>query len=104
MYRQLRTAVVIPAYNEERAIADAVASVPSFIDYIVIVDDASHDATSVRAHDAALARGGAFAVLRHDDNRGVGAALVSGYKEALERGCDVAAVMAGDGQMDPADL
>jgi glycosyltransferase involved in cell wall biosynthesis len=104
MYRQLRIAVVIPAYNEERAIARAVASVPDFVDHVAVVDDASADATSVNAREAAEARGGGFTVIRHGVNRGVGAAIVSGYRDALERGCDVAAVMAGDGQMDPADL
>jgi glycosyltransferase involved in cell wall biosynthesis len=103
MYRQLRVAVVIPAYNEERAVADAVADVPAFVDHVIVVDDASTDDTSARARDAGRARR-ASTVLRHDDNRGVGAAIVTGYREALDRGCDVAAVMAGDGQMDPADL
>src|SRR5689334_18961162 len=97
MYRQLRVAVVIPAYNEERAVAAAVASVPDFVDHIAVVDDCSGDDTSTQAARALGARG---QVLRHDDNRGVGAALVTGYRDALERGCDVAAVMAGDGQMD----
>jgi glycosyltransferase involved in cell wall biosynthesis len=97
MYRQLRVAVVIPAYNEERAIAQAVASVPDLVDHVIVVDDASEDATSELACDADT-------ILRHDVNRGVGAAIVTGYREALRRGYDVAAVMAGDGQMDPVDL
>ena len=102
MYRQLRIAVVIPAYNEERAVGAAVANVPEFVDHIAVVDDASGDATSERAREAGAGR--SCRVLRHDDNRGVGAAIVTGYRDALEHGCDVAAVMAGDGQMDPADL
>ena len=103
MYRQLRVAVVIPAYNEEHKIADAVARVPSFVDDVIVIDDASHDDTSARARGAGDGREG-FALVRHAANRGVGAAISSGYRAALARGCDVAAVMAGDGQMDPADL
>ena len=105
MYRHLRVAVVIPAFNEERAIGDAVATVPDFVDVIIVVDDASADATGARAQEAAQARGDSrVEVVRHPHNRGVGAAIVTGYRRALAVGCDVAAVMAGDGQMDPRDL
>lgn len=105
MYRHLRVAVVIPAFNEERAIGDAVATVPDFVDVIIVVDDASSDATGARAQEAAQAAGDTrLEVVRHPHNRGVGAALVTGYRRALALGCDVAAVMAGDGQMDPRDL
>jgi glycosyltransferase involved in cell wall biosynthesis len=100
MYRQLRVAVVVPAYNEERAVAAAVESVPEFVDRIIVVDDASTDATSARASDA----DSTALVVRHPENRGVGAAIVTGYRAALDDRCDVIAVMAGDGQMDPADL
>lgn len=102
MYRQLRVAVVVPAFNEERAVAAAVASVPDFVDRIVVVDDASTDATSACARDVAGETGAL--VVRHDENRGVGAAIVTGYRAALADRCDAVAVMAGDGQMDPADL
>lgn len=100
MYRQLRIVVVIPAFNEERAIASAVESVPSFVDQIIVVDDCSGDRTSERASAA----GRETLVLRHAVNRGVGAAIVTGYREAIARHFDVAVVMAGDGQMDPLDL
>ena len=105
MYRHLRVAVVIPAYNEERAIADAVTTVPDFVDVVIVVDDASTDATAARAATAgAAASDGRVIVISHPHNRGVGAAIVTGYRRALALGCDVAAVMAGDGQMDPRDL
>jgi glycosyltransferase involved in cell wall biosynthesis len=101
MYRSLRVAVVIPAFNEEAAIAQAIRSVPSFVDDVIVVDDASHDATSLQAARAASDR---VTVVRHEANRGVGAAIVTGYRRALALGADAVAVMAGDGQMDPADL
>jgi glycosyltransferase involved in cell wall biosynthesis len=103
MYRQLCVAVVIPAFNEVKAIAAAVAAVPEFVDLTIVVDDASTDDTAACARDAGAQHRG-FALVCHDVNRGVGAAIVSGYRHALELGADVVAVMAGDGQMDPADL
>jgi glycosyltransferase involved in cell wall biosynthesis len=100
MYRQLRVAVVVPAYNEEHAIGDAVACIPDLVDQVIVVDDASADQTAARAHGA----GRALDLVRHPANRGVGAAIVTGYRRALAAGADAIAVMAGDGQMDPADL
>lgn len=104
MYRELTVAVVIPAFNEERAIAEAVASVPAFVDHVIVVDDASRDATAAVAARVGQSAGRAYEIVRHVENRGVGAAIVSGYRRALALGLDVAVVMAGDGQMDPADL
>ena len=101
MYRGHRIAVVIPAFNEERAVARTVRSVPGFVDHVLVVDDASTDRT-VNAARRLKRRG--LELLRHPANRGVGAAIASGYRRALELGCDAAAVMAGDGQMDPLDL
>jgi glycosyltransferase involved in cell wall biosynthesis len=101
MYRGLTTAVVIPAFNEEIAIAAAVRAVPAFVDHVIVVDDASRDGTVRRA---AAERCGKTEIIRHAANRGVGGAIVSGYRRALALGAGATAVMAGDGQMDPADL
>ena len=101
MYKGLRVAVVIPAFNEELAVARVVRSVPGFVDHVLVVDDASHDDTYRRA---TRSKRRTLEVLRHPKNRGVGAAIRTGYLRALALGADVATVMAGDGQMDPADL
>jgi glycosyltransferase involved in cell wall biosynthesis len=99
MFRQLRVSVVIPAFNEAGKIAATVASVPNLVDHVVVVDDASTDETSER-----FATSERVELIRHGTNRGVGGAIATGYRRALERDCDVAVVMAGDGQMDPDDL
>lgn len=99
MFRQLRVSVVIPAFNEAGKIAATVASVPDLVDHVVVVDDASSDETSAR-----VGTSDRIELIRHDMNRGVGGAIATGYRRALEKACDVAVVMAGDGQMDPEDL
>ena len=106
MYRGARVAVVIPAFNEADKIAATVRSVPGFVDHILLVDDASTDGTgavAARISRRASARR-SIEVLSHPRNRGVGAAITTGYQRALELQVDAAVVMAGDGQMDPADL
>src|SRR6476646_4841126 len=101
MFARLRVAVVVPAYNEELKLAATVRSIPAWVDHVLVVDDASADGTFVEAR--ALKRRG-LEVLRHPRIRGVGAAIETGYRRALELGVDAAVVMAGDGQMDPRDL
>ncbi len=96
-----RIAVVLPSYNEARWIGETVSTMPAFVDEIVVVDDASQDDTGDRATQAGGAR---VTVVRHAENRGVGAAIASGYEAARARGATVVAVMGGDGQMHPDDL
>lgn len=98
MFQDHSIAVVVPAFNEERLIATTIGTVPELVDWIVVVDDASSDATSERARGVGDTR---VEVIRHDQNQGVGGAILSGHRRALELGADVAVVMAGDAQMDP---
>jgi glycosyltransferase involved in cell wall biosynthesis len=102
MFNGKRIAVVIPAHNEAELIAQAVEQVPEFVDDIIVIDDASTDGT-LDVLRSSVSRLG-LCCLRHQTNNGVGGAIVSGYKQALKRSADVVAVMAGDAQMDPADL
>jgi glycosyltransferase involved in cell wall biosynthesis len=97
----MRVAVVIPAYNEELTIARTVESLPSLVEHALVIDDASTDRTAAEA--LRRPRRG-LELLRHARNRGVGAAISTGYQRALALGADYAVVMAGDGQMDPRDL
>lgn len=96
-----RIAVVVPAYNEERLIGTTLGGIPDYVDWVVVVDDASVDGTAITA---ARCGNGRTTVVRHDVNRGVGAAIVTGYRAARAQGAHVLAVMAGDAQMHPDDL
>lgn len=97
-----RIAVVIPAHDEARYIRAVVEGLPAWVDVVVVVDDGSRDDTAKEAR-AAQTSADRF-VVSHGTARGVGAAIVAGYRRALRAGADVMVVMAGDGQMDPQDL
>jgi len=101
MWKGRRIAVVVPAFNEARKIAHTLRSIPGFVDHVFVVDDASRDGTG-RIARRSQRRG--LAVLGHERNRGVGAAIATGYTAAFVAGAEITAVMAGDRQMDPADL
>jgi glycosyltransferase involved in cell wall biosynthesis len=101
LLNRARVAVVVPAYREQRLIGRMLGRVPGFVDAIYVVDDASPDGTFEAARHAGGER---VFCLRHATNRGVGAAIVTGYRAALADGHDVLAVMAGDDQMHPDDL
>jgi len=94
-------AVVVPAHNEERLIGDTLAGIPAFVDRVFVVDDAPTDETAARVCASADGR---VRLLSRERNGGVGAAIVTGYQEALAEEVDVTCVMAADNQMDPADL
>jgi glycosyltransferase involved in cell wall biosynthesis len=72
-------------------------SIPPYVDKIYAVDDGSQDDTADKIKNVDDAR----VVLIQQKNGGVGAAITSGYKKALEDNIDIVAVMAGDNQMDP---
>jgi glycosyltransferase involved in cell wall biosynthesis len=106
MYKDKRIGVVVPAYNEQSQIRKVLETIPDFVDRILVVDDRSTDDT-VRAVDEfrrESPKGDRVHLVVHDTNQGVGGAIVTGYKRAVEEHLDIAVVMAGDGQMNPGDL
>lgn len=118
MYSDKTVAAVIPAYNEESHIGEVIRTLPSFVDRAYIVEDGSTDDTwqaiqraaetvnEALTPDQPVTDGGValdprVVPIQHDENRGVGGAIKTGYLEALDDGVDVTAVMGGDGQTEP---
>ena len=88
----------MPAFNESKHIANVIGTMPSFVDHVLVVDDASTDNTVEVASSVRDAR---LEIIRRDQNIGVGAAILTGHRRAIDLGADISVVMAGDGQMDP---
>jgi glycosyltransferase involved in cell wall biosynthesis len=93
--RMPRHLAIVPAYNEEAAIAATIGDIYEHTDFdVLVVDDGSTDGTAANAAAAGAE------VLRHPFNLGIGGAVQSGYLYALEHGYDVAVQVDGDGQHD----
>ena len=97
-----RIAVVIPCFRVSSQILGVLGRIGSEVDRIFVVDDACPERTAdVVERECTDAR---VVVLRHPENRGVGGAMVTGYRAALAEGVDIVVKVDGDGQMDPAFL
>ena len=94
-------AVVIPAYGVERDIQSVLGGLPDFIKHIIVVNDASPD-SSAELVVASAKKDKRITLISHAQNQGVGGAMVSGFRKALELGAQVVVKLDGDGQMDPA--
>jgi glycosyltransferase involved in cell wall biosynthesis len=92
----MRCLAIIPAYNEAASIPDVVRGLREHAHRFdaLVVDDGSTDAT------AAVAREAGAQVICHPFNLGVGGAVQSGYRYALEHNYDIAVQIDGDGQHD----
>ena len=89
-----RTLAVIPCFNEEATIGSVVLKAKRYVDTVVVIDDGSIDKT------AKIAEYAGATVLRHEKNKGYGAALKSGFEYARENNFDVMTILDGDGQHD----
>ncbi|WP_396613796.1 glycosyltransferase family 2 protein (plasmid) [Haloferax sp. S1W] len=115
MYKDNSIAVVVPAYNEAGYVGAVIDTMPSFVDVAYVIDDGSTDGTwdEIVTHAEAFNAehtpdapdyDDVIVPIQHEENRGVGGALKTGYLQALEDEVDITAVLGGDGQMDPDEL
>lgn len=96
-----KIAVVIPAYNVEKTIVKVLDGIPKIVDDIVVVNDASKDATEELIRGVKDKR---ITLISHKKNMGVGGAVLSGYSYALGLGAEIVVKLDGDDQMDAARL
>jgi dolichol-phosphate mannosyltransferase len=96
-------AAVIPSYCVERDIKSVLGGLPSYIKHIIVVDDASPDSSSDLI-TAAAKKDKRITLIRHGQNQGVGGAMISGFRKALELGAQIVIKLDGDGQMDPVHI
>lgn len=92
-------AVVIPSFRVKKHILGVIDEIGAECSMIYVVDDACPDGSGdfVREH----CKDPRVKVITHAENQGVGGAVVTGYKAALEAGADIMVKLDGDGQMDP---
>lgn len=89
---------IIPAYNEEKTISWVVEETNKYVDKVIVVDDGSEDDTNL------LARKAGAIVITHENNRGLGASLRTGFKKALDMNADIIITLDADGQHSPHDI
>ncbi|MEP7156148.1 MAG: glycosyltransferase family 2 protein [Betaproteobacteria bacterium] len=107
MISGLRIGVVVPCFRVRNQISAVLASMPDTVDRIYVVDDLCPEETGryVReTYATGTGEGGRIRVIQHSENLGVGGAVISGYRAAIEEGMDVVVKIDGDGQMEPAML
>jgi dolichol-phosphate mannosyltransferase len=98
----LQISAVIPAYKSHHLIADVIAAIGPEVDSIIVVDDGCPDKTGQFVMENCKDQ--RIKVLFHETNQGVGGAVVTGYRYALDHDADIVVKIDSDGQMDPADL
>src|SRR4030095_15186622 len=92
-------AVVIPCYRVENEIGAVIASLPPYVKSIICVDDASPDGTSQVVTELAKSDS-RLVLMQHEKNQGVGGAMLTGFRKALELNAHIIVKIDGDGQMD----
>ncbi len=91
---------VLPAYNERGKIGKVINKIKAenIVDEIITIDDCSSDDTLIEAEDAGAR------VIRHEINRGVGAAIRTGIKYGIENNYDICVILSGDDQHEPKEI
>lgn len=98
-YKTFNISVVIPCYREKNHILDVIDKIPEYVNNIICVDDCCPDDTG--EYIKSNCNDKRVSVITHENNQGVGGAMITGYKAALESRSDIIIKIDGDGQMNP---
>lgn len=101
-YNDYKLCVVIPCFCESAHVLDVIKKIPDYIDSIICIDDCCPDETGKYIEENCNDK--RVTVLYHEINQGVGGAMITGYRAALDSGSDIIIKIDGDGQMDPCIL
>jgi glycosyltransferase involved in cell wall biosynthesis len=93
-------AVVVPSYKVTSHVVQTLSEIGKEVSYIFVVDDACPDGSGKLVQEKVS--DSRVKVIFHEENLGVGGAMTTGYKAALETDADIIVKLDGDGQMDPA--
>ncbi len=98
-YSQVTVAVIIPSYRVKKQILSVIEKIGESVQSIIVVDDAcpEHTGEFVKSE----CKDPRVTVVFHPQNQGVGGAMISGFKKALELNADIVVKVDGDGQMNP---
>jgi glycosyltransferase involved in cell wall biosynthesis len=102
MNKEYLIAVVIPMYRVYRHIAEVIRDIGPEVSRIYVVDDACPESCGKFVEENITDP--RVTVLYHENNEGVGGAMITGYRKALADGAEVIVKIDGDGQMDPSLL
>ncbi len=95
----MKIAVTIPSYKVQNHVLAVIARIPPQVQRIYVVDDQCPQQSGLLVQEQC--RDPRVRVLFHEENQGVGGAVSTGYRTALEEGMDIVVKVDGDGQMDP---
>lgn len=95
-------AVVVPSYKVKKHILNVVTGIGKEVDRVYVVDDCCPENTGIFLQ--ANCSDDRVKVIFHEENQGVGGAIISGYKRALQDGANIIVIIAGDDQMDATQL
>lgn len=99
MYKNKKISISIPAYNEGKYLEKVISKIPDYVDFIIVTNDASKD-DSKEILDTLSKKYKKLYVINFEENRGVGASIMSSHKKGVELGADIIVTIAGDDQMD----